>query len=337
MKISSLSRLILAATAVCSAAAGAADLPKEVRITYSGGAQLIVQAKADGSLEKAFGTPVKWVQFATGADVLTLLAANEVDIANFGSSPTVTALVRKLPVEVVGVSANISTYEHLSGRDNIRTLKDLEGKTVAYPPNSTAQYALDTAIAVHHIDRSKIKLVPLKPADIVAAWKRKDIDAAYVWAPFNVALDNDGGHSVFATKDLKKDGYLIYNNYVVTKAFAAKYPKLVATLLRVHQDKIEQYLKDPDGVSQTIARELGATPEAIKVSLAGLEFPSLADQRKPEWLGDGSNDDASGLVKAIVKTTDFLAQTDQVRKADIPKSFAGTINPSFLKQAAAQR
>jgi taurine transport system substrate-binding protein len=318
------------------AASAQTPLPSEVRIAYSGGAQLIVNAKVDQSLEKAFGTKVKWVQFGTGADVLNLFATRSIDIANFGSSPTVSAVVRKLPIEIVGVSAEISTYERLVGRDSIKTLKDLEGKTVGYPPNSTAQYALDTAIKLHGIDRSKIKLVPLKPDELVAAWRRGDIDAGYVWAPFNSALEEAGGHAVFATKDLKPDGYLIYNNYAVSKDFATRNPELVAKLLAVHEQQIANYRQNPDAVAEAIGKELGAPVPAIRSSLAGNQYPSIADQLGANWFGTNGTGDGGGLASAVRKTADFLASIDQVRQHDIPASFAGNINSRYLKLAQQQ-
>jgi taurine transport system substrate-binding protein len=85
-------------------------------------------------------------------------------------------------VEIIGVSGVIASYERLIGKDGINTIKDIEGKRVAYPPNSTAAYALEAAISVNKLDRSKITLLPLRPAEMVAAWKRGDIDAGYVWA-----------------------------------------------------------------------------------------------------------------------------------------------------------
>ena len=64
-----------------------ADTPAEVRVAYSGGSQVLMLAKADGSLDKALNSKVKWVQFASGADALNYFASNAIDIANFGSSP----------------------------------------------------------------------------------------------------------------------------------------------------------------------------------------------------------------------------------------------------------
>ncbi|WP_213991844.1 glycine betaine ABC transporter substrate-binding protein [Sodalis sp. dw_96] len=316
-----------------SAAYGAA-VPDEVRVAYSGGSQVLLLAKADGTLEKTLGTKVKWVQFATGADALNYFASNAIDIANFGSSPAVAGIVRKLPIEIVGVSGVISTYERLIGKNGINQLKDIEGKRVAYPPNSTSQYALEAAIAVHKLDRSKITLIPLRPADMVAAWQRGDIDAGYVWAPFAQQLEADGGHQVFATRDLQKDGYLIYNNYVVRKAFAQQYPAVVTNFLKVHQQKVDEFRRDPERAAAIVAKEVGAPVSTATNTLAGLTYPSLAEQGTAAWLGNGENTDNSGIGQAVNKTAHFLETTGDVRQRDIPASWKEAIDSRFARQAA---
>nr|WP_246235864.1 glycine betaine ABC transporter substrate-binding protein [Acerihabitans arboris] len=312
----------------------AAAVPDEVRIAYSGGSQVIMLAKADGSLEKALGTKVKWVQFASGADALNYFASDAIDIANFGSSPATAGIVRKLPVEIVGVSGVIATYERLIGKQGIDRLQDIEGKRVGYPPNSTSQYALEAAIAVHKLDRGKITLIPLRPAEMVAAWKRGDIDAGYVWAPFAQELESSGGHQVFATKDLQKDGYLIYNNYVVRKAFARQYPQVVTDFLKVHQRKVDEFRRDPEAAAAIVAREVGAPVATATNTLAGLEYPSIAEQGTAAWLGDGADTDRSGIGQAVNKTAHFLESTGEVRKRDIPATWNEAINSSYIRQAA---
>ena len=39
-----------------------------------------------------------------------------------------------LRVEIIGVSGVIASYERLIGKQGISSLKDIEGKRVAYPP-----------------------------------------------------------------------------------------------------------------------------------------------------------------------------------------------------------
>lgn len=311
-----------------------ADTPSEVRIAYSGGSQVLMLAKADGSLDKALNSKVKWVQFASGADALTYFASNAIDIANFGSSPATAGIVRKLPVEIIGVSGVIASYERLIGKEGINGIKDIEGKRVAYPPNSTAQYALEAAITVNKLDRSKITLLPLRPAEMVAAWKRGDIDAGYVWAPFAQELESAGGHQVFATKELQKSGYLIYNNYVVRKAFAEQYPQVVTAFLRVHQEKVNEFKKDPERASAIVAKEVGAPQTTAANTLNGLEYPTLAEQSTPSWLGNGTDTSDSGIGKALSKTANFLAGIGEIRQRDIPTNWNSAINAHYIQDAA---
>jgi taurine transport system substrate-binding protein len=335
----SLAALAAAASLIAPVSiANAESLPSEVRFAYASGPRVWVLGKIDKSFDKAFGTNVKWIPFASGADVLSLFAAKEIDIARFGGSPAVAGIARKLPIEIIGVPEVIATSERLIGRKlkGVNSIKDLEGKTVAYPPNSTAQYALELAIRVNQIDRSKVRLVPLKPAEQVAAWKRGDIDAAYVWGPFTQQMEADGGQEIFATKQLQKNGFLVYNNFAVRKEFAEKYPQLVVKFLRTYQEKVDQYKKDPEGAVQLIAKHLDIAPDTVRSVLSGLEYPSLSEQLTPAYLGDGSSTPDSSIARAAKETANFLASIGEIRKNDIPDSFAPALNTSFLKQAVAK-
>lgn len=329
--------LLLAASVFLPAAAYAEAIPDEVRFAYAGGPRVWVLGKIDKSFDKAFGAPVKWVPFNSGADVLTLFAAKEIDIARFGSSPAAAGIARKLPIEVIGTPEIIATSERLIARNGLASFKSLEGKTVAYPANSTSQYAFEVGVKLAQADRSKINVLTLKPAEIVAAWKRGDIDAAYVWGPFSQQLEADGGKEIFATRDLQKHGVLVFNNYVVRKEFAARYPQLVSKFLRVAQDKVNQYKKDPEGSSQLIAQHLNIPLDTVRSTLAGLQYPSISEQLTPAYIGTGSAKNGSRIVNSYKATADFLAEIGEIRKQEVPASYASALNTSYLQQAAAAK
>ncbi|MBP2231946.1 taurine transport system substrate-binding protein [Azospirillum agricola] len=325
------------ASSAAAQTATAPAVPEVVRLGYAGGPRVWMLGKADGSYEKAFGTKVQWVPFNSGADVLTLLAAKELDIVRFGSSPAVAGIIRKLPIEVIGVSGVIATSERLIGRAAVKSVKDLEGRTVGYPANSTAHYALQAALKVNKVDVAKVKQVPLRPADIVAAWKRGDIDAAYVWGPFTQQLEADGGHEVLASRDLQKDGYYVWNNFVARKEFLEKHPQIAVQLLRVFQKNVEQYKRDPEGSAKIVAEHLNVDLAAARSTLAGIEYPELAEQATLKWLGDGTDTADSVIAKGMKDTANFLAEIGEVRKADIPDSFAPWINTRYLREALARK
>jgi taurine transport system substrate-binding protein len=328
--------LALAAAAVASVAplARAQEALSEVRLAYAGGPRVWILAKADGAFDKAFGVKTRWIAFASGADVLTLFAAKEIDIARFGSSPAAAGFARKLPIETIGVSGVIATSERLIAKAGVADLKGLEGKTVGAPANSTAQYALEQAIRLNGVDRGKVKIVALKPAEIVAAWTRGDIDAGYVWGPFTQQLEAAGGKQIFATRDLQKDGVLVFNNFVVRKEFAEKHPDIVVKFLKVYQEKVDEYKRDPDKAAKIIADHLSIPFDVSRETLAGLEYPSIKDQLTPQFEGDGATTPNSRIAKAYKDSAEFLASIGELRKDDIPASFAPFINTEYLKKAA---
>ncbi len=330
-----IARFILLFGLLISAAAQAAGeaLPPEVRFAYAGGPRVWILGKIDGAFDRAFGTPVRWIPFASGSDVLTLFAAKEIDIARFGSSPAVAGIVRKLPIEIIGTPEIIATSERLIARRGINSIKDLEGKVVAYPANSTAQYAFEVAVRVAKADRRKIRGVALKPAEMLAAWKRGDIDAAYVWGPFSQQLEGENGKEIFATRDLAKEGVLVFNNFAVRKEFAEKHPELVVKFLRVVQEKVDQYKKDPEGAAQKIAKHLDIPLDNARSTLAGLDYPSIAEQLTPAYIGNESSKANSRVTKSYKDTADFLAGIGEIRKDGVPDSFAAAINTKYLQQA----
>ncbi|MDR1946350.1 MAG: ABC transporter substrate-binding protein [Desulfovibrio sp.] len=311
--------------------AAASAKPAKVRLAYLNGPRPWILGKADGSFEKALGVPVKWVNFASGPDALKAVAAGEIDIARAGSVPVAAALARKLPIEVIAVSGVIDSSERLIARKEIAAVKDLEGRTVTYPAGSTAHYALLAAFKVNGVDASKVKQAPLKPADEVAAWKRGDVDAAYVWGPFSNQLEAEGGHELLKSGQLQKDGYYLFNVYVVSKKFAAAYPETVSAFLRAFKDTVNRYKADPDAAAAIIARELGQDVSAAKQTLAGLDFPDIKEQLDAKWLGQNKGE--SGISKSFADTAQFLATLGELSRRDVPASFAPFINTAYIAGA----
>jgi taurine transport system substrate-binding protein len=113
-----------------------------------------------------------------------------------GSSPTVAAIARKLPIELIAISGVIATSERLIAKKGIDNVAALKGKRIAYPPGSTAHYALMAALKVNNVAPKDVTLLSIAQAEMVAAWQRGDIDAAYVWGPFSHTMEGAGGKEI---------------------------------------------------------------------------------------------------------------------------------------------
>lgn len=311
----------------------AQEVPKVVRFGWFSGPRPWIIGKAEGLFDKRLGTKVEWIAFPSGAAALTSIAAKEVDIIRLGSSPTVAGIVRKLPIEMIAISGVIATSERLIGRKGSDSVKALEGKPVAYPPGSTAHYALMAALKVNQVDVSKVKLLALTPADMVAAWKRGDIDAGYVWGPFSHLMESDNGHELLASKDLWKSGYFVWNNYVVRKEFSEKYPSLVVKFLQTFAETVNRYQQNPDEMARLIATTLNQKFEFARDTLAGLEYPPFKEQLTTRWLGTSQTKDKATIARAMADSASFLASLGDIRRQDIPENFAPFINTTYMERA----
>lgn len=316
-----------------SSVARAENPPDLVRISWFGAAGPWVLGKAQGTLEQRLGTKVRWDQMSSGGAVLTALAANEIDIALLGSPPTTAGIARGLPIEVISFEGVIATSERLIARPDIKSMKDLEGKRIAFPPGSSSHYGLNAALKSYKIDATKVKLLGLAPADMVAAWKRGDIEAGFVWSPFSYQMEGDNGHELLTMKDLQPYGYFVWNNYVVRKDFAEKYPTTVVAFLKAHQDAVKSYRADPAGVSRIIATYLDQDFKSVQDTLAGRDYYTLQEQLTPDWMGNPETKGNAKMAKGFADTAEFLSTNGDVKRSDIPKTFATVINPTFATRA----
>lgn len=327
----SLGVAVLLAAGFAAEVVRAQDKPDVVKLGFFGGPRPWVIGKAQGMFEKDFGTKVEWVQFSSGADALTAIASGQVDISRLGSTPTVAAIARGLPIEMIAISGVIATSERLVAKEGIDEVVDLKGKSIAYPPGSTAHYALMAALKVAEVGAADVTLLALKPAEMLAAWQRGDIDAAFVWGPFSHQMEEAGGHEVLATEDLQKDGYYVWNDYVVRKEFAEKHPDIVVQFLKTFQKTVDMYKSDTDAMVKLIAEHLSQKEPAVADTLAGLSFPSLKEQISDEFLGKG------GPIVGVMKDqANFLVELGDLRSREVPESFASGVNTNYLNKAASK-
>lgn len=306
----------------------AQEKPDVVKLGFFGGPRPWIIGKALGMFEKDFGTKVEWVQFGSGADALTAIASGQVDISRLGSTPTVASIARGLPIEMIAISGVIATSERLVAKEGINEVADLKGKSIAYPPGSTAHYALMAALKVAGVSAGDVRLLALKPAEMLAAWQRGDIDAAFVWGPFSHQMEEAEGHEVLATEDLQKNGYYVWNDYVVRKEFGEKYPDIVVQFLRTFQKTMDMYKNDTDAMVKVIAEHLSQKESAVADTLAGLYFPSLEEQISDKFLGEG------GPIVGVMKDqANFLVELGDLRSREVPDSFASGVNTTYLRRA----
>jgi len=104
-------------------------------------------AKVDKAYDDAMGVDVKWTDFSTGVQMTEAMLAGDIDIAySQGLAPFVTAIQQGAPIKMVSIAviyeANDCFVKNGLGITSANA-SELEGKTVAVPLNTMADFLLE--------------------------------------------------------------------------------------------------------------------------------------------------------------------------------------------------
>ncbi|MBW4460095.1 MAG: ABC transporter substrate-binding protein [Nodosilinea sp. WJT8-NPBG4] len=291
--------------------------PATIRIGYQVIPNAELLAKTLGLTEKAFpNSKIQYSSFDSGRDVNTAFAANGIDFGLAGSVPVAVGISQGLPYEVYFIHDVIGDAEALAVRDGIASTKDLVGKKVAVPFGSTTHFSLLALLEQDGVDSASLTLLDLQPQDLVAAWQRGDIDAAYVWEPHLTRLVSDGGKVLITSADLADRGVLTADVGLVHKDFAQNYTDALRQYIAVLDEAVEFYRTNPDQAAEALAKELGLTPEESLASSKGIIWLTSAEQADAKFLG--TPDQPGDFADVLKDSADFLVKQKAIdRAADI--------------------
>ncbi len=173
---------------------------------------------------------------------------------------------------------------------NIKSWKDLSGKTLAAPFGSTTHYLLLKALADAGIDPASMKILDLRPNDIALAWSRGDIDAAWFWEPNLNKTVKDGGHIFMTSGIMASRGYPTWDVGIVMNSFAKKYPDYVKKFLKAECAGIDYWLKNPAETAKIIAKELELSLEDATRMMKGTEMVPCKKQLTGRVYGNCENE-----------------------------------------------
>jgi taurine transport system substrate-binding protein len=313
-----------------------AQAPAELRIGYQfvPNGDLIV--KDLGWLEEALpDTKVTWIKFDSGGDVNSAIVAGAIDIGLAGSSPVTRGLSAPLniPYKVAWIFDVIGTAEALVAKNSagVSDLASLAGKKVATPFASTSHFSLLAALEDAGVDPTTVTIIDLQPPDIVAAWTRGDIDAAYVWTPFLAELRKDGT-TLITSADLAAKGKVTLDLGVVSNAFIEQYPDVVRTWVEQQDRAVKLYQENPEEAAASIARQLNISPEDALSQAGELVWLDAAAQASPEYLG--TPEAPGALAENLFAAAEFLKTQGRVDEVSPLETYQAGLASQFVNEVA---
>jgi taurine transport system substrate-binding protein len=294
-------------------------------------------AKAQGWFADASKTTINWVEMGSGAQINAGMVAGSLDMGiGIGSSPSAAGISQGIPYKVVGMLDNIGPAEEMTVRasDHITSPADFKGKKVATPFGSTSHFRLIGFLKTNNLSLSDVTVLDLPPEQIVAAWKRGDIDAAYVWSPAKAELLADGG-VVYKTYDvLDAKGYVIADLIVARNGFAHANPAAVTGILAAYGRALAMYQTQPDQAAAIVGQAAGVSTAVAAANLREYDFVPLKTQLTAQWLGTPGHPGA--FAAELQHTAQFLVGQKSIRRSLALAAYQKGIDTSYLEQAIAR-
>ena len=307
--------------------------PKKITVGYLNLVNAQLVTKNLGLIQKEMpGVEVEHIKVGGGGDMLRAIAAKQVDFGGLGNPPTAIGVTRKLPIDGIMVLNMLDFVEAMVVRTdaNIKSFKDLKGKTVAAPFGSTTHYLLLQALADEGIDPSSMTILDLRPNDIAAAWARGDLDAAWFWEPNLDKAVKRGGNIFMTSGIMEKRGYPTWDVGVVMKSFAKKYPEYVEKFVKAECAGIDFWINNPAKTAKIIAEELSLDLEDATRMMKGTEMVPCKKQLTSQYMG--TSDDIGGFADTLVKTSKFLVSQKRLPKQLKRKDYEKFLDPYYLEK-----
>jgi NitT/TauT family transport system substrate-binding protein len=276
------------------------------------------------AIEKGYdtkhGVKIQASTFTTDADINSAFAAHRIDAENLATHTGVRFLGSGVDLKFVLFEDVSLTADAVLAGPDIRSIKDLKGKKVAYEEGTTSDLLLRYALAKNGMSIDDINVVPIPASDAGAAAIAGKVDAAVTYEPYLTAAlkEGKGFHLVYTAG--RRPG-IISDLLAVDPAFAQEHPDAIVGALRAWDDALAFYRSHTAEAQAIIAKKVGAKPADLKESFQGVLLyrpkQSLAFMQK-KWLP------LAAQVTTLLKQQDSLKSQPDVKAAT---------DSSFLRKA----
>lgn len=279
-------------------------------------------AKADNSYADTLGVDINWVDFATGTAMTEAMLAGDIDISySQGLSPFVTAVQQGAPLKMVGIAvvypANDCFVANGLGIDKSNA-SELEGKTVAVPLNTMADFAFRSYMSALDVDISTMTIVDQAPPDGAKSLADGAVAMACVFGGATEKAAGEVGTAIMTSEDKVEAGIGSFDVVSVTEKFATEEPELLKSFLQATEDANNAFT-GTDAQYTAMAEASGMDVETTKTQMSTFIMPSLQDQIDNYFNEDGTAAQAAASLGLV-----FADDSDGT-------AIAKTIDGSFLK------
>ena len=269
----------------------------------------------------------EYVKFLAAPPMFAALESDSVDIADMGLAPFIIARSQGIEVKAIAVAVDVSATNVLVAQEDktIGGPEDLKGLRVGAQRGTTPYFGLVRYLESGGLGIDDVEFVDLTAPNIVPAFRRGEIDAAWVWSPWQNMLVSMGGKPVTTNKEV---GALAPQVWAVRTEWAEENPELVQIFLEVIDRSFQEIASSEELAIEQLVATLNIEPDIAKAVLDANDYPALEEQSSEDYALSLLATGDAGLSKAIAEAAGFLHSQDIIQSEPNPMD---AIDPEPLK------
>jgi len=307
------------------------DDPKKVSVVRIGILQVpndMAAARQLNYLKSYFSKKhitTKYIIFDSGVDANKALISGDIDFATMGDTNGVVAMSSKIDAKLIWVNDVLGSNEGLVVRNGsgIKDFKDLAGQKIATPFASTSHYSLMMTLKKHHL-LNKVTLLDMETQDIVAAWNRGDISAAYTWQPTLTPMLKNG-HFLINSEDLRNQNRITANITLVRGGFERSHSDLVKGLLEQLNRTHQEMQTEPKVIINAASKQNDLSYNEAKAQIGTAEWLTAKQMKNQKFL-------TKTFQEQLYITGKFMADQQTIDHAPTKKEIKAFVATKYVEE-----
>lgn len=281
-------------------------------------------AKVLKTYDDEMGVPVNWTNFDAGTQMTEAMLSGDIDISySQGLAPFINAVNANAPIKLVAIAvqypANDCVVRTGAGIDSSNA-SELEGKSVAVPLATMADYSFRMMMRALEVDVSEINVIDQVPADGAVSLADGAVVMACGYGGDSMAKMFENGEALMTAEQKNAAGIISFDVVSVTEKFTQENPNLLRTFLEVTDAANINFTGSEDEML-VISKDAGMSVETTTNQMATMSFPSAAEQLEKYFNENGLATAAIAVVGNAFATAENPALED----------YSVAIDTSFLK------
>ena len=235
--------------------------------------------------DKALGVPVKWTNFSNGGAMTDAMLAGDIDISySQGLMPYINAVKAKAPIKLVdvameyGMGGTTCVTSKKSGITKANA-SELEGKKVAVPLGTMAEYVFTESMKIVGADRKKMNIIAMDPEEGAAALVSGDVVMACLFGGNSIKSATSVGTRLLTVDEAKAGGIMGIDIVSVTNKFMKENPGMVKSFVELSHEANERYRNGKSDLN-AMAKESEMKVGDMKDTLGGFKFLTPKETKK---------------------------------------------------------